>query len=164
MAKAVVKGDREIRANLKRARESVGGAALKENLFASLQPMKEKTEENAFALRNYPGKHPGWPGPASPRKGGHLDEGLVIVKHLSRGQLFLEVWLTFSKRSRKIAHLVEFGTAPHWQPGRGVMHPGAKPEPFARPAFEETKEDVAMAVGRFAWDRISGSLIGVYRK
>lgn len=46
-----------------------------------------------------------------------------------------------------IAHLVEFGTAPHWQPNRGVMHPGARPKPFLRPAFEEMKGEV---VARFA--------------
>lgn len=41
-----------------------------------------------------------------------------------------------------IAHLVEFGTAPHWQPNRHMMHPGARPKPFLRPAFEEMKGTV----------------------
>lgn len=35
----------------------------------------------------------------------------------------------------KYAHLVEFGTDPHWQPKRKFMHPGAKPFPFLTPAF-----------------------------
>jgi HK97 gp10 family phage protein len=37
------------------------------------------------------------------------------------------------------AHFVEFGTAPHWQPNRfgGIMHPGARPKPFLRPAYEQ---------------------------
>jgi HK97 gp10 family phage protein len=45
------------------------------------------------------------------------------------------------------AHFVEFGTAPHWQPNRfgGIMHPGARPKPFLRPAFEEHITDVAAA-------------------
>lgn len=37
------------------------------------------------------------------------------------------------------SHLVEFGTAPHWQPNRfgGIMHPGARPKPWLRPAYEQ---------------------------
>lgn len=33
------------------------------------------------------------------------------------------------------AHLVEFGTDPHYQPRRKVWHPGAKPFPYLTPAF-----------------------------
>jgi hypothetical protein len=42
----------------------------------------------------------------------------------------------------KIAHLVEFGTAPHAEidrDGRVIQHPGAKPNPHMRPGYEETK-------------------------
>ena len=39
-------------------------------------------------------------------------------------------------------HLVEFGTAPHWQPNRfgGIMHPGARPKPYKRRALEESSQ------------------------
>jgi HK97 gp10 family phage protein len=47
----------------------------------------------------------------------------------------------------RYAHLVEFGTAPHLEPKRKIMHPGARPRPFLRPAFEETKEAVARIWG-----------------
>lgn len=42
------------------------------------------------------------------------------------------------KRPSSIAHLVELGTRPHWQPNRfgGIMHPGARPKPFLRVAAE----------------------------
>lgn len=42
------------------------------------------------------------------------------------------------KRHSTVAHLVEFGTRPHFQPRRlgGIYHPGARPKPFMRPAFE----------------------------
>lgn len=41
-----------------------------------------------------------------------------------------------------IAHLVEAGTAPHWQPKRGVMHPGAKAKPFLEPAYFAHDDEV----------------------
>lgn len=45
-------------------------------------------------------------------------------------------------RGIAIAHLVEAGTAPHWQPQRGVMHPGAKAKPFLEPAYFAHDEEV----------------------
>jgi len=47
------------------------------------------------------------------------------------------------------AHLVELGTKPHYQTRklkhekkkRAVKHPGAKPKPFLRPAFDSRKEE-----------------------
>ncbi|RWN33433.1 HK97-gp10 family putative phage morphogenesis protein [Mesorhizobium sp.] len=48
----------------------------------------------------------------------------------------------------KYAHLVEFGTAPHYQPGRGVVHPGTAPRPFLTPAFHSTKEEVVKRFGK----------------
>jgi HK97 gp10 family phage protein len=50
-------------------------------------------------------------------------------------------------RPSSYAHFVEFGTAPHWQPNRfgGIMHPGARPKPFLRPAFEAHITDAAQA-------------------
>ena len=40
------------------------------------------------------------------------------------------------------AHLVEFGTDPHWQPRRKVWHPGAKPFPYLTPAFLKHEREV----------------------
>lgn len=53
------------------------------------------------------------------------------------------------KRNYSAAVLVEFGTAPHWQPNRGggQMHPGARAKPFMRPAFEQTKDEIARQTG-----------------
>ena len=50
-------------------------------------------------------------------------------------------------RPSSYAHFVEFGTAPHWQPNRfgGTMHPGARPKPFLRPAYEQNIEKLAQA-------------------
>ena len=43
------------------------------------------------------------------------------------------------RRHTNVAHLVEFGTRPHLQPRRGIYHPGARPKPFLRPAYEHQK-------------------------
>ena len=65
------------------------------------------------------------------------------------------------RRATKIAHLLEYGVAPHIIKPRAnntlkrlsltigpnrvmpeiVRHPGLRPQPFMRPAFEETKEE-----------------------
>lgn len=166
-AKATVRGDKEIIANIRRAMNSVGGRELDRNIGQSMAPMKEQTQENAKALRNFVGKYPDFfPQPTKARRGGHLDEGVRVAKHDSRGMFYREFWLAFGKRSRKIAHLVEFGTLPHFQPNfkGGFHHPGAEAHPFARPAFEATKEEVVDEFGRNLWSQISGSLIGSFRR
>jgi len=48
---------------------------------------------------------------------------------------------------RNYAHMVEFGTRAHYLGAGGKQHPGARPKPFLRPAFE-SKIDAAKA--RFA--------------
>lgn len=42
----------------------------------------------------------------------------------------------------RTAHLVEFGTAPHWQANVQRMHPGARAKPFLRPAYEAARAAV----------------------
>jgi HK97 gp10 family phage protein len=44
-------------------------------------------------------------------------------------------------------HLVEFGTAPHFQPELNRMHPGAAAKPFLRPAFEKNRDQVIERFG-----------------
>lgn len=51
-------------------------------------------------------------------------------------------------RGIAIAHLVEGGTKPHWQPRRGVMHPGAKRKPFLEPAFFEHDDEAVVIFGK----------------
>lgn len=151
-AKATVRGDREIIANMRRARAAVGGRNLDRNMRSALEPMKDRTVENAKQRRQ----------PRQP-KGGHLDQGVVVVQHKSMSPLHKEYWISFRKRARKIAHLVEYGTAPHAQPRRGIMHPGARPYPFFRPAFETTKHQVVKELSQEVWRRINQALIGARR-
>lgn len=47
-----------------------------------------------------------------------------------------------------IAHLVEFGTEPHWQPKRRQHHPGATPKPFLTPSYVQHGDDAIKIFGR----------------
>lgn len=60
------------------------------------------------------------------------------------------------KRHYSLGVLLEFGTAPHFQPQRGVMHPGAQAFPHMRPAFDQTKGLVVATLGRV----LIGSIVG----
>lgn len=144
-------GDKEVNAALRRMASEMAGSGLDAAMISSLEPMKDATVANATRLRV--------PGP-TPR-GGHLDQGVAVVPKM-RSRAKRIYWLTFTKRARKIAHLVEFGTAPHWQPHYrgGWMHPGARPTPFARLAFEQNKEEVLARFGRFAWQMLRLSMVG----
>jgi hypothetical protein len=51
------------------------------------------------------------------------------------------------RRPVRYAHLIEFGTAPHFQPGRGVTHPGSAPKPFLTPAYYQTRDEVVKRFG-----------------
>lgn len=113
----------------------------------SLEPMRQQTSNNALRLRQ-PGRQP---------RGGHLDQGVVVRKVKSRGLSMREFWVSFHKRARKIAHLVEFGTRPHYQPRRGIFHPGARPKPFFAPAFMSTKDMVVRKIAKGTWAAISAA-------
>ncbi|TIV04335.1 MAG: hypothetical protein E5W04_03910 [Mesorhizobium sp.] len=52
-----------------------------------------------------------------------------------------------SRRPVRYAHLLEFGTAPHFQPERGVVHPGQRPMPWLTPAYFATREQVVKRFG-----------------
>lgn len=139
-----VVGDRDLIANMKGIGGAVSGRPLDALLADSLEPMRQETVANARVLRQ-PGTTP---------VGGHLDEGVVVAKVESRGKGYRRYWLTFRNRARKIAHLVEFGTLPHYQPLRRIMHPGARPKPFIRPAFEGHKSKAVEAFAAGAWKLI----------
>lgn len=55
---------------------------------------------------------------------------------------------------RNYAHLVEFGAKPHAQ-GKG-MHPGVRPRPFMRTAFDLRKEEAVDVIVRSIRDELLG--------
>lgn len=157
MAKRVtLRGDVQLRNNMRRLSRVYDGKAMDVDIEQALEPMRRETEKNAVPLRNFVGKHSSFfPQPTGAPPGGHLDEGVVSarVKGTAKRRVW---WVSFAKRARYLAHLVEFGTAPHFQPKfkGGFMHPGARAQPFFRPAFDTKKADVMATLGRRAWMRI----------
>lgn len=80
---------------------------------------------------------------------GALMQSLSIA-HESRGRRSLmgpRVGQFNGRVPSAYSHLVEYGTAPHWQPNRfgGIMHPGARPKPWLRPALDHSTQDAAKA-------------------
>lgn len=81
------------------------------------------------------------------KKRGVLYRGIVIrQKKRSRGSV--ETVVSAAGKARYIAHLVEFGTEPHFQPKRGVMHPGAEPKEFLTPAYLDHEDRAIEIFGR----------------
>lgn len=86
----------------------------------ALRPMLGKTKANLKSQGSY--------------KRGVLFRSLRIRK-LKSSSALSEWIMAPTGRGVGIAHLVELGTRPHWQPKRRVMHPGAKAKPYMEPAF-----------------------------
>jgi hypothetical protein len=149
MIRAKVQGLSGLRANLTASANAISGTALDAMIADALQPLKIETETNARALRD-----PEHPNP----RGGHLDQGVVSQKVRPAYVRRRTWWVSFTKRARRIAHLVEFGTAPHDQPKRGIRHPGATPKPFFRRAYEAKKQTVIDILRLRAWTRIRNSV------
>lgn len=152
MARSILRGDAELRRALKGIPEFTS-RGLDSAVRESLEPMRKQTSLNALRLRQ----------PGSP-SGGHLDQGVVVRKVDGRGKVLRTFWVSFTKRARYLAHLVEFGTAPHLQPKRRIMHPGARPKPFATPAFESTKDETVATLGRKTWDLIERAALTFGRR
>lgn len=155
MAKATVTGDKELLNNLNAMARAFSPSVMDAVCKQSLAPLEAETKARARALRQ--------PGPAP--RGGHLDQGVATAKQPSAGKRRV-FWVGFRGRARKIAHLVEFGTAPHWQPkwNGGWMHPGARPKPVLRPAYEARKREVLDVFARLCGQVINRSFKPVGRR
>lgn len=164
MPKTGISGDREVVNALRSLSNGLPMADVDKAAVKSMQPMLQDAKNRARGLRNFAGKHPGFPDPRSPRKGGHLDEGLDVRKTTST-RAKRSYWLGAVRRALKIAHLVEFGTAPHFQPHfrGGFLHPGARRQPFMTPAYEEHADDVPESFGKNLWQILSRRVAEIAR-
>lgn len=163
--KSGVTGDKELVANLRELAKGPSAAEVDSAAAQSLQPMLLKTKERLKQARNYSGKYPGFPQPRSPRAGGHADEGIVVRKGKATSKKKRSYRLGATRRSRYLLHLIEFGTAPHFQPNfrGGWQHPGARAHPSLLPSFDEESGKVPGTFGRLIWQTMS-SKIGRMKK
>lgn len=128
-------GDRALRATLLELGRTFGGPAVDSALRRGLAVVR------AQAVANIKRNASVSPGPRSwsinlAKPGSHLYQSFRVRKATGRSRSTPEFRLGFVGRGRGVAHLVEFGTAPHYQPRRRWRHPGARPFPFIRPAFD----------------------------
>lgn len=142
--KSGVTGHTEIIAVLRELGKGPSPQELDAAALVSMTPMLEKTKARLRSVRDYEGKYPGFPQPRVPRVGGHVDQGVVMRKQKATSKTKRSYRLGATKRSRYLLHLVEFGTAPHFQPNfrGGWMHPGARAQPILIPTFDEEKSSV----------------------
>lgn len=103
----------------------------------SLKPMRDETARTYLPHRQ-----------ASTPNGEHLDQNIVVRKETS-GRTRRQYRIGANRKARWYAHLVEFGTAAHYQPNRGVLHPGARPVFGLTRAYEANGNDVIDSMGVF---------------
>lgn len=121
---------RSLRKLARRPKAIVGPAIRK-----ALKPMLAKTRANLKANNSY--------------HRGVLSRSMAIRR--LKTTTALSVWtLAATGRGVGIAHLVEGGTRPHWQPNfrGGWMHPGAKAKPFLEPAYFAHDDDAVRIFGQ----------------
>ncbi|WP_133121922.1 hypothetical protein [Pleomorphomonas carboxyditropha] len=128
MAKSSVTGGAETRAALKALRSALAGP-LNTASKRACEPMLDEAKARLAANGS--------------RKSGRLYKILIIKRNGKRSRPLTpvyEIGPDGSDPAYREAHLVELGTAPHWQPKKKRMHPGAAAKPFLRPAFDAEKE------------------------
>lgn len=111
---------RAIRRAAQFPRGKVGAASRK-----ALTPMLNASKANLRKNKSY--------------KQGVLSRSMRI-RALKSGSALSQWVVSATGRGVAIAHLVELGTRPHWQPRRNRMHPGADAKPFLEPAYLATDE------------------------
>jgi HK97 gp10 family phage protein len=93
----------------------------------------------------------------APERTGQLKEDIIArTRRTRRGDKDIRATVTIKNgtRSRHIAHLAEFGTEAHEQRQLNSVHPGAKAQPFLRPAIDENPSEILDAVLKKARERL----------
>lgn len=129
MARSEVKGVRETANALRALASGLTPPMLDDVRAQALQPIQRSAQEHFVSNGSY--------------KTGVIPSEFVIVK---KGRQ--EHALTCTGMAAKLMHMIEFGTAAHQQPNRGVWHPGAEPKPAFRPAYEDSSTAAMDTAGR----------------
>ena len=131
-----VYGDRQTAANLRRLANRFPLSALDRAAVKSMSPMLDETRQ-AYRAHRQP----------QTADGDHLDQNIVVRKE-SGSRTRRNYKLGANRNAQWKAHLAEFGTAAHYQPKRGVLHPGARPILAMTHAYEQHGNDVIRSLGK----------------
>lgn len=106
---------------------------------------------------------------AVPEASGALRDSIRVSMRSRRG--IVQATVKAGGKKAWYAHLVEFGTARHWIKPKSrkslllaglarevVEHPGAKPKPFMRPAFDTKAQDAIQAMADYIKKRLPREL------
>ncbi|WP_306049184.1 hypothetical protein [Oceaniradius stylonematis] len=133
MARSKVRGHRKAARNIRRVAKSFDRPIGEASRYG-LQPMLRSAKQNLLDNGSY--------------ESGELYDGMRIRKIKKAPAGHVQHHVTATGKAVSKAHLVEFGTAPHWQPKRQQMHPGAKPHPFIEPAYHEKADETVDRFGK----------------
>lgn len=162
MNRTGISGDREVVAAL----NDLGLLSLLDvdkSALEAFQPMLEDVREHYQQLRRKVRKSM-FPQDRIPVPAGkHLDQ-LMRVRKQKGTRTHRHYWLGAQGRGLRIAHLVEFGTAPHFQPNLKFDHPGARPRPGLAPAYEAHGDEVVERMATELWERIRDRALTFGRK
>ena len=131
-----LEGDRALSATLAELGRTFGGAALDQAINSGMRTFHRSAQAKLRAQGSVSPGPRSWKGWNIAKGGKHLWQSMRVRKTLGRPRNEPEFRLGFVGRGRGVAHLVEFGTAPHYQPNLRFRHPGARPFPFMRPTFD----------------------------
>lgn len=131
-----VRGSLQLSRAFRDIANSPTAAARRKARAAALAPIRDAAKQNLIANGSV--------------ETGALAASLSIAHDGAKGRRTLMGPRTGTVKGRvpsAYSHLVEYGTAPHWQPNRfgGIMHPGARPKPWLRPALDSSTEAAAKA-------------------
>lgn len=159
-----VRGDRELAMALRELSQGIPVGQVDSAAKQSMKPMQDDAKARMRKNRNYAGKYPGFPDPRPGRT--HVDQGIIFGREKSSTRTKRKFTLGGSGRARKLLHLLEFGTLPHFQQNfrGGFQHPGAKPKPVMTPAYEAHADEVEERFGRALWDVMSRKVLQLGRR
>ena len=121
-----VTGDKQIELNLAQLSRGMAGTAVVASMRKGMTVLRKGAAGRYRVIRD----------PATPA-GQHVDENLTVARLKGNTSLDpkFEMGVRAGTRAVHLPHLIENGTAPHWQPNLGIMHPGARPNPVMHNTF-----------------------------
>lgn len=137
MARDYVTGDKELAKALRAMARGPSAREIDGMATRSSDGLVSDVRARLRAHRNFPSKYSSFFPKQRGKFSDHLDKTIVFRKDAVRGKE-RSYRIGATRRGRRLLHLVEFGTASHWQGnlGGGFMHPGASPSPTITPAYE----------------------------